>query len=156
MRRHKSGGGMGDRMSTRFEGLDSLRRRLSEIRSDSDDVLERGLLKAGEKIRGRAVMLCPVKTGELRNSIKAQKTAPLTVAVGTNKEYAPYVEYGTGTMGDPAVAHTDKDSWTYMDENGEWHTAHGQPAQPFLRPAVREDEVYSTVAEELRRAIEDG
>ena len=142
-------------MSARIDGIESLRRKLGEIRSDSDKVLERGLLKAGEKIRGRAVMLCPVKTGELRNSIKAEKTAPLTVAVGTNKEYAPYVEYGTGTMGDPAVAHTDKDSWTYQDENGEWHTAYGQPAQPFLRPAVREDEVYSTVAAELRRAIED-
>ena len=142
-------------MSARIDGIESLRRKLSEIRSDSDIVLERGLLKAGEKIRGRAVMLCPVKTGELRNSIKAEKTAPLTVAVGTNKEYAPYVEYGTGTMGDPAVTHTDKDSWTYQDGDGNWHTAYGQPAQPFLRPAVSEDEVYSTVAAELRRAIED-
>lgn len=142
-------------MSVRIDGLESLRRKLNAVCSDSDEVLGHGLLKAGEKIRGRAVMLCPVSTGELRNSIKSEKTAPLTVAVGTNKEYAPYVEYGTGTMGDPAVAHTDKDSWTYQDEDGNWHTSYGQPAQPFLRPAVKEGEVYSTVATELRRAIED-
>ncbi len=138
-----------------IQGLDSLIRRLQSVRNDSGRIIDRGLLKAGEKIRGRAVLLCPVDTGELRNSIRVQKTAPLTAAVGTSLEYAPYVEYGTGTQGDPAVPHTSKDSWSWQDEEGNWHTSHGQPAQPFLRPAVKEDEIYSTVAEEIRRAIND-
>ena len=129
--------------------------KLKAVRDDSDAVIERGLLKAGEKTRSRAVLLCPVKTGELRNSIKVQKTAPLTVSVGTNKEYAPYVEYGTGTAGDPAVEHTSKESWRWQDEQGNWHTSHGSPAQPFLRPAVREQEIYDTVAQEIRRALDD-
>ena len=129
--------------------------KLKAGRDDSDRVIERGLLKAGEKTRSRAVLLCPVQTGELRNSIRVQKTAPLTVSVGTNKEYAPYVEYGTGTAGDPEVPHTSKESWRWQDEQGNWHTSHGQPPQPFLRPAVREQEAYETVAEEIRRALND-
>ncbi len=129
--------------------------KLKAVRDDSDRVIERGLLKAGEKTRSRAVLLCPVQTGELRNSIKVQKTAPLTVSVGTNKEYAIFVEYGTGTAGDPEVPHTSKESWRWQDEQGNWHTSHGQPPQPFLRPAVREQEIYDTVAQEIRRALDD-
>lgn len=129
--------------------------KMERIRSDSDTVLERGLLKAGERVRSRAVLLCPTDTGELRNSIRSQKTAPLTVTVGTNKEYAVFVEYGTGTQGDPAVDHTTKQSWKWQDELGNWHISHGTPAQPFLRPAVRKDEAYQTIAEEVKRAIDD-
>ncbi len=139
----------------RVEGLDKLIKKLQQVRSDGDSVIERGLLKAGNKVRNKAVLLCPVDTGELRGSIQVEKTAPLTVAVGTNKEYAPYVEYGTGTQGDPAVPHTTKESWSYQDEKGNWHTSHGQRAQPFLRPAVDKDEVVDTVADEVKGAIAD-
>lgn len=137
----------------RVEGLNELMKKLQQTRSDSNTVVERGLLRAGNKIRNKAVLLCPVDTGELRNSIQVEKTAPLTVAVGTNKEYAPYVEFGTGTQGDPAVPHTTKEYWRYQDENGEWHTSHGQPAQPFLRPAIDEEEIVSTVADEVKGAL---
>lgn len=139
----------------KVEGLDRLIKKLQQVRSDSDSVVERGLLKAGHKIRNKAVLLCPVDTGELRNSIQVEKTASLTVAVGTNKEYAPYVEFGTGTQGDPTVPHTDKEYWKFQDENGEWHTSHGQPAQPFLRPAVDEEEIIGTVADEIKGALDD-
>ena len=137
----------------RVEGLNELMKKLQQTRSDSNTVVERGLLRAGNKIRNKAVLLCPVDTGERRNSIQVEKTAPLTIVVGTNKEYAPYVEFGTGTQGDPAVPHTTKEYWRYQDENGEWHTSHGQPAQPFLRPAIDEEEIVSTVAEEVKGAL---
>lgn len=137
----------------RVEGLNELMKKLQQTRSDSNTVVERGLLRAGNKIRNKAVLLCPVDTGELRNSIQVEKTAPLTVAVGTNKEYGPFVEFGTGTQGDPAVPHTTKEYWKYQDENGEWHTSHGQPAQPFLRPAIDEEEIVSTVADEVKGAL---
>lgn len=139
----------------RVEGLDKLMKKLRQVRSDSNSVVERGLLRAGNKVRNTAVLLCPVDTGELRNSIRVEKIAPQTVAVGTNLEYAPYVEYGTGTQGDPSVPHTSKESWSYQDENGAWHTSHGHPAQPFLRPAVDEQEIGQTVADEVRRSISD-
>ena len=139
--------------SIRVDGLDKLIKKLREVRADADTVIEKGLLKAGNKVRNKAVLLCPVDTGELRGSIQVEKIAPLTVAVGTNKEYAPFVEYGTGTQGDPAVPHTTKEYWRYQDENGNWHTSHGHPAQPFLRPAVDPDEITDTVSDVVRSAI---
>lgn len=132
-----------------------LMKKMRSLCNDSDKILRQGLLKAGEKVRGRAVLLCPVDTGELRNSIKVQSTAPNVVTVGTNKEYAIFVEFGTGTMGDASVSHTSKEKWCWQDEQGNWHTSYGTPAQPFLRPAVKEKEIRETVAAELRRIIEN-
>ena len=133
-------------------------KKMKSVRSDGGEVLDRALLKGGEKIRGKAVPLCPVNTGELRNSIRVQLISPGVVVVGTNKEYAIFVEFGTGTKGDPGVPHTAKLLWRWQDEQGNWHTSHGQKAQSFLRAAVGEDtekEVYRLVAEELRKAIDN-
>ena len=129
---------------------------MQSVRADSGKVLDRALLRGGEKIRGNAVLLCPVDTGELRNSIRVQRLAPGVVTVGTNKEYAIFVEYGTGTQGDPGVPHTAKLLWRWQDEQGNWHTSHGHRAQSFLRAAVGKNEekkIYAIVAEELRKAI---
>lgn len=55
----------------------------------------------------------------------------LAVYVGTNVEYAPYVELGTGSFtegGRPT-------KWTYEDDKGV-HRTGGHEAQPFLKPAV--------------------
>ena len=129
--------------------------KMKSLRGDSGDVLDRALLEAGEKVRVRAVLLCPVDTGELRSSIRVQRLSRGVVAVGTNKEYAPYVEYGTGTLGDSAVPHTSKQEWRWQDEQGNWHTSHGSPAQPFLRPAVNERELRRIVETQVRKAIDD-
>lgn len=131
---------------------------MQSVRSDSGKVLDRALLKGGEKIRGNAVLLCPVDTGELRQSIRVQRLSPGVVIVGTNKEYAVYVEYGAGTKGDPGVPHTAKVFWRWQDEQGNWHTSHGQKAQSFLRAAVSKKEesfIRRLIAEELRKAIEN-
>ena len=125
------------------------------MRGDSSNVIDRALLKAGERVRARAVLLCPVNTGELRNSIKVTRVSPGKITVGTNKEYAVYVEYGTGTLGDNSVPHTSKQEWRWQDEQGNWHISHGTPAQPFLRPAAKEREVREIVEAELRKAVEN-
>lgn len=132
--------------------------KMKSIRGDSGPVLDRALLKGGERIRSKAVLLCPVNTGELRQSIRVQRLAQGVVTVGTNKEYAVFVEYGTGTKGDPGVPHTTKLYWRWQDEQGNWHTSHGSKAQSFLRAAVSKNEekkIYALVAEELRKAIDN-
>lgn len=138
------------------EGLSELMARLNRLRSDSDRIIERGLLRAGERVRNRAVLLCPVKTGALRNSIQVEQPAPLTVSVGTNLEYGIFVEFGTGALGDPAVPHTSKESWRWQDEDGEWHTGHPQAARPFLRPAVDRQEIENEIAQTIRRELGNG
>lgn len=138
--------------------IQKLINKMKSVRADSGAILDRALLKGGEKVRGNAVLLCPVDTGELRNSIRVQLISPGVVTVGTNKEYAIFVEYGTGTQGDQGVSHTTKMTWRWQDEQGNWHTSHGHKAQSFLRAAVgknAEKEVYRLVAEELRKAIDN-
>lgn len=49
----------------------------------------------GGKAEGYAKRLCPVDTGRLRNSITHQQYDERTEVIGTNVEYAPYVELGT-------------------------------------------------------------
>lgn len=109
----------------------------------SDEVLEafneaclRALERCGLQAEGYAKDLCPVDTGALRNSInhKVDEAEPAAY-IGTNQEYAAYVEFGTGyhsTIG----GGTPKKHWVYMGEDGEWHIGKPMQAQPYLKPAV--------------------
>lgn len=53
--------------------------------------------KAAAVCEAEAKQDCPVDTGNLRGSIHTTKS-DLEDTVGTNVEYAPYVEYGTYKM----------------------------------------------------------
>ena len=78
-----------------------------------DAARARALEIIGGKAESYAKKLCPVDTGRLRNSITHQQYDEHTEVVGTNVEYAPFVELGH-------------------------HTTSGKPVQakPFLRPAA--------------------
>ena len=78
-----------------------------EITDHTDEVLAammaaalRGLEKCGLVAEGYAKKLCPVDTGNLRNSITHTVTDVNEQAtyVGSNAEYAAYVELGTGVF----------------------------------------------------------
>jgi HK97 gp10 family phage protein len=56
------------------------------------------LLKIGEKVTSEAKKRCPVDTGNLRSSVNNQLVASNRVRIGTNVEYAIYVEKGTRRM----------------------------------------------------------
>lgn len=56
--------------------------------------IERALIKIGFEAERNAKHACPVDTGRLRNSI-SHTNDKNTVYIGTNVEYAPYVEMGT-------------------------------------------------------------
>lgn len=45
------------------------------------------------------------------------------------------VEFGTGKYSTTGGG-THKESWTYMDEFGNWHIAHPMRERPYLKPAV--------------------
>lgn len=53
------------------------------------------LEKCGLVAEGYSKRLCPVDTGRLRNSITHTMEGEDTEILGTNVEYAPYVEMGT-------------------------------------------------------------
>lgn len=52
----------------------------------------------GGKAESYAKAACPVDTGRLRNSITHEQFSEDTEVIGTNVEYAPYVELGTHKM----------------------------------------------------------
>lgn len=95
--------------------------------------VEKALEECGLVAEGYAKKLAPVDTGNLRNSIshKVDPEEP-AVYIGTNAEYGPYQEFGTGIYTEGG-----RDTpWPYQDEKGNWHWTRGNKAQPFLKPAV--------------------
>lgn len=84
-----------------------------DVESAEQRAKNRILNRLGAIAEGYAVKLCPVDTGNLRNSITHAQMDANTEVIGTPVEYAPYVE-----LGHHSVA-------------GKW-----VPAQPYLRPAV--------------------
>jgi len=86
---------------------------IRDLMSDRAGPVGKELARRAIRVDRIAKRLCPVDTGRLRASIawRAESDAEgLSVVVGTNVEYAPWVELGTST----------------------------QPARPYLRPALQE------------------
>ncbi len=91
------------------------------IEQATNEAIVKALEAMGFQAEGYAKMKCPVDTGRLRNSIThTYDAAEQKAYVGTNVEYAPYVEYGTSKT----------------------------KAQPFLEPAVTDHvDEYKRIAE---------
>ena len=106
----------------------------AEVLSALESACQRALETCGLVAEGHAKKLCPVDTGNLHNSITHTVTnsGERAAYVGTDSEYAVYVEMGTGkyvTGGRPTP-------WVYKDAKGNWHMTHGQRARPYIKPAV--------------------
>lgn len=106
----------------------------AECKKALNDTIVRALEKCGLVAEAYAKQLCPVDTGNLRNSINhAVDPQEPAAYIGSNVEYAAYVELGTGAENYPGGRPTP---WAYKDGNGNWHTTRGNPAKPYLVPAV--------------------
>lgn len=110
-----------------YETIDNSKEIIEKMKAAKNRALER----IGQTAEGFAKKLCPVDTGGLRNSIN-HKVQGDNAYIGTNKEYAAYVELGTGKYYNGGR----QTPWVYKDEKGNWHMTHGQRAQPFLKPAA--------------------
>ena len=124
-----------------------------QFTDNSKEVLEamqqaavRALEKCGLTAEGYAKRLCPVDTGNLRNSITHTVDEEEPAAyIRSNVEYSAYVELGTGKY----VSGGRPTPWVYQDEKGNWHRTNGQKAQPYLKPAVADH------SNTYRKIIED-
>lgn len=109
----------------------------------SDEVLEafdeaclRALERCGSQAEGYAKDLVPVDTGNLRNGISHKVDSGEPAAyIGTNSEYAAYVEFGTGQYSTTGGG-TPKTHWAYMGDDGKFHIGKPMKARPYLKPAV--------------------
>lgn len=99
----------------------------------------KGLIKAAMLVEAQAVLLVPVDTGGLRESIGYKvNESELVAYIGTNCEYAIYVEFGTGEFAE--AGNGRKGGWVYRDATGEVHFTYGMPPQPYLRTAFRQNQ----------------
>lgn len=97
-----------------------------EIISELNDRIDAGMEIIGSAAAQHAVDLTPVRTGNLRRSIENKPVGNHSQEIGTDVEYAVYVELGTRKM----------------------------RAQPYLRPAAENHK--SEYVEILRNAIFGG
>lgn len=117
-----------------------------------NDALISGVSKAALLVQGSAKNKAPVDSGALRQSIRADKAKiqgeNVTATVSTNLEYAPYVEFGTGSRGQSTNTNTEVE----VSYRSDWR---GNKAQPFLWPALRENRNNSIkiIREEIRKAV---
>lgn len=89
------------------------------VKAAVESALQKALEMVGLQAEGYAKKKCPVDTENLRNSITHTRDKD-SAYIGTNVEYAPYVEMGTSRM----------------------------KAQPYLRPAATEHtDVYKQIFE---------
>ena len=158
-----------------MEGLSAVEQALSSLGEDIIPNVTEGMEQGLARVVREAKKLCPVDTGELRGSIRAEvnkDASAVTGTVGSSKEYAVYVEMGTGDKGresggngSPVKASYRTGGWfvplkkTEMIEdtivkesNGFWTT--GQPARPYLWPAWKANR--EKVLASIRRAVLKG
>ena len=64
------------------------------VNSEVDAAIKRALEICGGKAETYAKQLCPKDTGRLQNSITHKPEGTDTEVIGTNVEYAPFVEFG--------------------------------------------------------------
>ena len=155
-------------MSIEIKGLDSLMKKLAELGGNVKKPVKVGMDVGLTKITNSAQINCPVDMGRLRQSIQydlSENGDKIVGTVGTNVEYALYVEFGTGPVGQsnapeaaiqngiayrttawafPAPSNSVKFGW----KEGERVFTRGQAAQPFLYPALKQhqQDVFDEIA----------
>lgn len=151
------------------EGKEELIRQLGSLERVPDAAARVGVSWGIKLVESSARALCPVNDGELRDSIASMVDSKQEVIRGscyTNKSHAPYVEFGTGQKGQeshegisPMISPTyTKTPWWIHEsqidkktaeeyhmfaiktKNGIFYRSSGQAAQPFMYPALKNNE----------------
>ena len=149
--------------TVKIKNIDSLINKLNGLANmDLSTVVKNTTLE----VQGRAKALAPVgETGNLKGSIRAdikKKGTFIEGRVSTNLNYAPYVEFGTGSKGNGTYPHNIKDvnltyrstPWAFVkDDEVIW--TNGQVAQPFMYPAVKgaEKSLRKLIKEQVKKEV---
>jgi len=115
-------------VTMKIHGLDELRRKFVQLEQKTQGrVLENAAVSGATLIQNAAVKKCPKLTGNLARSIHTEvaerSNTRVMTEIGTNVEYAPFVEFGTRRMG----------------------------AQPYMRPAF--DNNKQAAINEIKAAL---
>lgn len=149
-----------------INGVERLLKKLDKLGGNSEEVLYKNLQKQGELVKGQAKELCPKDTGDLKKSIRRSTKrykGKIVAKVYTNSDHAAYVEFGTGKAGERTNKNNNvnvaykQDKWRVNIPNVGYRWIEGQPAQPYLYPALKnkEDEIMKNIKENLKEAIRE-
>lgn len=162
-------------------GADSLIAKCRKLYgAKSNEIVGQAVLHAGKTVvQPEAKLRAPANEGELRNSIRVRlKTNgnKISCEIFTNSDHGAYVELGTGPKGQashagisPDVNVSYRSSPWYVHEDqidvgpyhfqkmGEFYKMYGQPAQPYLYPALKEnhDRISNSVSKYVSRKIRE-
>ena len=141
-------------------GLQELQKRLRTIQNlDKDPRVDKALGRGASMMQGQIKLLTPVDLGLLKNSIIWNHVKMMEYSIETNCEYALFVEFGTGKLGDPSVPHTSKESWVYYsDALKHFVTTHGQAPAAMFREGfeLTHNQVTVYVKREVEEIIANG
>lgn len=177
-------------MAQGIEGLDKLMKKYGQLAETvAEQSMEKAVGRAIKMIQGEAKLLCPTHDGELRDGIKTKTERLDDRVIGSvyiNKKYAQFVELGTGPKGQadhsgisPALtpAYSQSPWWIHESQidadiaeeyhwfcidtpDGRFYQCSGQAAQPFMYPALKNNEervtrnVSNYIAREIRKVAE--
>jgi len=114
----------------RLEGSEELQRLLILLPDVMSNAIDAGLDDIGKKGEKYAKALCPIRTGELHDSI-GYGVGNNVVYLYASAPHARYVEFGTGRRGREAFVPMGIDIRPTFSPN--WA---GMYPKPFLRPAM--------------------
>ena len=83
---------------------------VDKVKAECAEAVKKALMICGNNWENHAKDLVPVDTGRLKNSLTHEMPDNDTVAVGTNVEYAEYVEYGEKAVHRVGQAHFLRDA----------------------------------------------
>jgi HK97 gp10 family phage protein len=116
-----------------------LQKALNDIAKYGKNVQEgakKEVLRTAYSITNKAKGNCPVRTGGLRSSLSVKSDVnELQAKSGTNMHYAPYVEFGTGTLVDVPEGLKEY----AMQFKGKGIRKVNLRARPFLFPAAESE-----------------
>ena len=140
-----------------INGLQAMMKKLESLGKNVDKIVDNSISESAGQVKRETEKniqnVGAVDTGRLLRSITVEKLGMCRYAVGTGVEYAPYVEFGTGSKGDPAVAHNVSDMTVSKTGKRKGKLVHFAPQapRPFLRPAF--DTKREVVTMNIKRAI---
>lgn len=102
------------KMTVRFDGADKLISGFQKQPAIIQREADDIVFNTALRIETRAKSIAPVDTGYLKQHIKAEKTGMLSADVDSSANYSIFLEMGTRKM----------------------------PAQPFMRPALKQEEIF--------------
>ena len=139
-------------LSIKISGLDqtlsNLKKRVDKIKLEIDAEMGASV----ETMATDAKRLLPAQYGALRSSISARKIADFKYMLSANKDYAPYVEFGTGDYAAKYVPSLEKewqDLASQYYKNGKGTT----DKSPYFYPSVTKGykKLFETIKSILNR-----